>query len=75
MIEHLLDEALLNGLRDGRDHLDWQDVQDARLTEEVGLKNPVAYTPTSAGSSPPTRPGTRRSPSSPNAHGSRCCRS
>jgi cell division protease FtsH len=44
MIEHLLDEALLNGLRAGRDHLDHQDVQDARLTEEIGLKNPVAYT-------------------------------
>jgi cell division protease FtsH len=45
MIEHLLDESLLNALRDGRDELSWQDVQDARLTEEVGLKNPVVYTP------------------------------
>jgi cell division protease FtsH len=44
MIEHLLDEALLNGLRDGRDELSWHDIQGARLTEEVGLKNPVAYT-------------------------------
>jgi cell division protease FtsH len=44
MIEHLLDESLLNGLREGRDELNWQDVQDARLTEEIGLKNPVAYT-------------------------------
>ncbi len=44
MIEHLFDESLLNGLREGRDGLNWQDVQDARLTEEVGLKNPVAYT-------------------------------
>ena len=44
MIEHLLDEALLHALRNGRDALSWQDVQDARLTEEVGLKNPVAYT-------------------------------
>jgi cell division protease FtsH len=45
MIEHLLDEALLNALRDGRDELSWEDIQGARLTEEVGLKNPVAYTP------------------------------
>jgi cell division protease FtsH len=44
MIEHLLDEALLNGLREGRDHLDYSDIQAARLTEEIGLKNPVAYT-------------------------------
>ncbi len=44
MIEHLLDEALLNGLRQGRDHLDFSDIQAARLTEEIGLKNPVVYT-------------------------------
>ncbi|MFU8839978.1 MAG: AAA family ATPase [Nitriliruptoraceae bacterium] len=44
MLEHLFDEALLNGLREGRDHLDFADVQAARLTEEIGLKNPVAYT-------------------------------
>jgi cell division protease FtsH len=44
MIEHLFDESLLNGMRAGRDELDWQDIQDARLTEEIGLKNPVAYT-------------------------------
>ncbi|MFA9428762.1 AAA family ATPase [Egicoccus sp. AB-alg2] len=44
MIEHLLDEALLHALRDGRDALDWRDVQGARLNEEVGLKNPVVYT-------------------------------
>jgi cell division protease FtsH len=44
MIEHLFDEALLNGLREGRDELSWEDIQGARLTEEIGLKNPVAYT-------------------------------
>lgn len=44
MIEHLFDESLLNALRDGRDQLNWEDVQGARLTEEIGLKNPVAYT-------------------------------
>lgn len=44
MIEHLLDEALLMALRHGRDAMSWVDVQDARLTEEVGIKNPVPYT-------------------------------
>ena len=44
MIEHLLDEALVLALRDGRDQLGWADLQDARLTGEVGVKNPVAYT-------------------------------
>ncbi|MDP8970874.1 MAG: ATPase, partial [Actinomycetota bacterium] len=31
-------------LRDRRDALSWRDVQGARLTAEVGLKHPVAYT-------------------------------
>ena len=44
MIEHLLDEALVIALRGGRDALNWADVQEARLTGEVGLKNPVEYT-------------------------------
>ena len=44
MIEHLFDEALIHALRAGRDGMTWQDVQAARLTEEVGLKNPVPYT-------------------------------
>jgi ATP-dependent Zn protease len=44
MIEHLLDEALVIALRGGRDALNWPDVQEARLTGEVGLKNPVEYT-------------------------------
>jgi cell division protease FtsH len=44
MIEHLLDESLLHALRDGREQLSFSDVQTARLTEEVGLKNPVEYT-------------------------------
>ena len=44
MIEHLLDEALVIGLRNGRDALSWSDVQEARLTGEVGMKNPVEYT-------------------------------
>lgn len=44
MIEHLLDEALLVALRNGRDAMIWRDLQEARLSTEVGLKNPVAYT-------------------------------
>ena len=43
MIEHLLDEALVWALRRGADRLDWDDVQQARMTEELGLKNPVDY--------------------------------
>ena len=44
MIEHLLDEALVIALRHGRDALSWSDIQEARLTGEVGMKNPVEYT-------------------------------
>ena len=44
MIEHLMDEALIHALRAGRDGMTWEDLQAARLTEEVGLKNPVPYT-------------------------------
>jgi ATP-dependent Zn protease len=44
MIEHLFDEALVWALRDGRASMDWSDVQQAKLTEEIGLKQPVEYT-------------------------------
>ena len=44
MIEHLFDEGLVWALRDGRDAMDWRDVQQAKLTEEIGLKQPVEYT-------------------------------
>ncbi|MFP5377610.1 MAG: AAA family ATPase [Acidimicrobiia bacterium] len=44
MIEHLLDEALVWALRRGADALDWDDLQQARMTEELGLKHPVEYT-------------------------------
>ncbi|MGH8976671.1 MAG: AAA family ATPase [Acidimicrobiia bacterium] len=43
MIEHLFDEALVWSLREGRDSMDWRDVQQAKLTEEIGLKQPVEY--------------------------------
>jgi ATP-dependent Zn protease len=44
MIEHLFDEALVWALRDSRDAMDWHDVQQAKMTEEIGLKQPVEYT-------------------------------
>jgi ATP-dependent Zn protease len=44
MIEHLLDEALVNALRRGETAMSWADVESARLTEEVGLGQPVGYT-------------------------------
>jgi cell division protease FtsH len=44
MIEHLLDEALLVALRDGRTAMNAQDIHEAKLTEELGFKQPVSYT-------------------------------
>jgi cell division protease FtsH len=44
MLEHILDEALVWATRDGRRELNWRDVQRARLSEEIGLAQPVAYT-------------------------------
>ncbi|MBA2273537.1 MAG: AAA family ATPase [Actinobacteria bacterium] len=44
MLEHVLDEALVWAIRDGRRELTWRDVQRARLSEEIGLAQPVAYT-------------------------------
>lgn len=44
MIEHLLDEALVNAVRRGATEMSWSDVEHARLVTEVGLGQPVAYT-------------------------------
>ena len=44
MIEHLFDEALVWALRRGANALDWNDLQQAKMTEEIGLKQPVEYT-------------------------------
>ena len=44
MIEHLFDEALLVALRNGRKAMDPQDINEAKLTEELGFKQPVSYT-------------------------------
>ena len=43
MIEHLLDEALIWALRRGGDRLSWDDIQNAKMTEEIGLAQPVEY--------------------------------
>ena len=44
MIEHVLDEALVWALRRGASRLNWADVQKAKMTEEIGLAQPVEYT-------------------------------
>jgi cell division protease FtsH len=44
MLEHLFDEALVWALRGGRSRMSWGDVQQARMTEELGLTQAVAYT-------------------------------
>ncbi|HEY7438808.1 MAG TPA: AAA family ATPase [Acidimicrobiia bacterium] len=44
MIEHLFDEALVWALRDGEDAMEWRHIQQAKLTEEIGLAQPVEYT-------------------------------
>ena len=44
MIEHLLDEALVNALRRDSMTMTFADVEHARITEMVGIGQPVAYT-------------------------------
>ena len=44
MLEHLFDESLLLALRDGRKFMQLDDVYEAKLTEEIGIKQPVVYT-------------------------------
>jgi len=44
MVEHLLDEALVNALRRGAGAMSFADVEHARITEMVGLGHPVTYT-------------------------------
>jgi len=44
MIEHLFDEGLVNALRRGSTTMNRADVERARLVEEVGMGQPVAYT-------------------------------
>jgi ATP-dependent Zn protease len=44
MLEHLFDEALLVSLKNRRREMNLEDVYDAKLTEEIGLKQEVVYT-------------------------------
>lgn len=44
MIEGLLDEALVNAVRRNAPAMDRADLTDARLTGELGIANPTAYT-------------------------------
>jgi ATP-dependent Zn protease len=44
MIEHLMDESLVWALRRGASTLSWNDLQQAKMTEEIGLAQPVEYT-------------------------------
>ncbi|GAA4981390.1 AAA family ATPase [Kineococcus glutinatus] len=45
MIENLLDEALVNAVRRRAAGMSWADLEHARLVTEVGLGQPVGYTP------------------------------
>ena len=45
LIKNIVNEALIFALQDGRDSLRWDDLWQAKLTEEIGLKQPVKYTP------------------------------
>ncbi|MGZ5352081.1 MAG: hypothetical protein ACXWYN_03080, partial [Actinomycetota bacterium] len=44
-IKNLVNEALIFALQDGRDALRWDDLWQAKLAEEIGLKQAVTYTP------------------------------
>jgi ATP-dependent Zn protease len=44
MLVHVLDESLVWALRRGATEMSWEDVQHAKLTEEIGLAQPVEYT-------------------------------
>lgn len=44
MLEGLMDEALIQAVRERRTAMTWSDVEHARLQVEVGLGQPVAYT-------------------------------
>ncbi|MFM7718382.1 MAG: AAA family ATPase [Actinomycetota bacterium] len=43
MLKNIVNEALLFALQDGRDALRWDDLWQAKLSEEIGLKQPVKY--------------------------------
>src|SRR2546421_4860112 len=43
-IKNIINEALIVALQDGRDALTWDDIWQAKLIDEIGLKQPVKYT-------------------------------
>ena len=44
MIKNVVNEALIFALQDERDALRWDDLWQAKLVEEIGLKQPTKYT-------------------------------
>jgi cell division protease FtsH len=42
-IKNIVNESLIFALQDGRDSLGWKDIWSAKLTDEIGLKQPVEY--------------------------------
>lgn len=45
-IKNIINEALIIAMQDGRQALTWNDVWQAKLIEDIGLKQHVKYTPT-----------------------------
>jgi cell division protease FtsH len=45
MIKNVVNEALIFALQDRRDALRWDDLWQAKLVEEIGLKQPTKYSP------------------------------
>jgi cell division protease FtsH len=45
MLKNMVNEALIFSLQDGRDAVRWDDLWNAKLSEEIGLKQPAVYTP------------------------------
>jgi ATP-dependent Zn protease len=44
-IKNIVNEGLIFALQDGRDSVTYDDIWSAMLTDEIGLKQPVVYTP------------------------------
>ena len=44
-LKNIINEALIFALQDSRESLNWNDLWQAKLTDEIGLKQPVTYTP------------------------------
>ena len=45
-IKNIINEGLIVALQDGRDSLSWHDVWQAKMIDDIGLKQKVKYTPT-----------------------------